>query len=456
MKRSHTGIIVIILLTLIIVNNIYNPGMGMEGVDRSREKIGTTEGFDIYSKWGHNESDSTNRYIISVKQILKKQPGQTDVDFVKAQIINMIRMFNANFEDYIQKVYNTKDFLNPNISIDLIVSVLNQLFDYIKTVIHSARSTYGDTSLSTSMRTTITTYCFNAFDAVNTKLLLLTNNPAVVSGDISLFTEEQITDPDYNGEPSIQHFVIICDDTSKFTTGLIALQNTPVPTRANVNIDIFISNLMNGANNANFLLSISNGVATLQNTPTGFSDYATSKKYNKNPGQSSATMDSILAEVASNNVDVYKIYESNTSGPFFGVMALMFALLIAIGYYFYDMQDHVATSGPKGNIMASIMNASKDLVSKTSAGVSAMGATVANGASTVSSESSGKFMKTVNSMGGLFLIHAALVLLFVFLFVKFHGGDGLQDIKDAVEKVPDIILKENKENVNSKLDIDSI
>ena len=433
MKR-HTGIIVIVLLTLIIVNNIYYP-VGHTGV----------EGFDIHSKWAHNEADTFDRYIITVSPLLKKVKGQTDLVFLKAQLLNILKMFNANFEAYIQKVYNTKDFLNPNISVDLINGVITQLFDYLKSVVDSAKNTEGDGSLTNDARNSIKTYFFTGFTQLFKKLASLKHKPEVGSSGATLFTNEQITDYAYTGEPSIKHFTILCDDNSSIAK---QLNGDPVdPT--GVHMEFFISNSINNANNSNFLLQVYKDTAELQNTTTQFSDYASSLRFTKNASSSDPTLDDILGDVVANTADVYKISQSNTEGPFLAILILSLALGIAIVYYFYD-----SFGGSVASSVSSAYNTASNAVSGATANMSAnVSANVTGIAGKVGNAVSVDNLTTTmnNAGGGLFLFHGFLLILILILYLKYHGGDTLDDLEDVIEEGTDRLISMAVDEVENQM-----
>lgn len=423
MKR-HTGIIVIVFLTLIIVNNIYYPVGHM-----------VEEGFDIHSKWGHNEADTFDRYIITVSPLLKKVKGQTDVIFLKTQLLNILKMFNANFEAYIQKVYNTKDFLNPNISVDLIKSVITQLFDYVKSVVDSAKNTEGDSTLTKDVRNSIKTYFFTGFTQLHKKMASLRHKPEVGSNGVTLYTDEQITDAGYAGEPSIKHFVILCDEGSSIAK---QLNGDPVdPT--GVHMEFFISNSINNANNSNFLLQVYKDTAELQNvTTTQFSDYASSLRYTRISSGSEPTLDDILGDVALNNADVYKISQSNTEGPFLAILILSLALFIAIGYYFGDAFGGSVVESV-GNGVSSAYNTASNAVSDATKNVSS---SVSGITSKVGNAVSVDNLTTTmnNAGGGLYLLHGFLMIIILILFLKYHKGDTLNDLQDVIEEGTDRLI----------------
>jgi hypothetical protein len=391
------------------------------------------EGFDIYSAYGHNENDQSDRYIISVKEILKKQEGQTDADFLKAQLVNIVKMFNANFEAYIVKVYGTKDFLDPNISVDLINSVVSGLFDYIKSVVGSAENKDG--TLDDAMRESILGYFLGGFTVLYDKLAELKKKPPVSQRDdgVFLFTEEQITDAAFLGEPSIMHFVIVCDAGSSLAT---QLQTNPIDLE-NIQMSFFISNGMNGANNANFLLTVNNKTATLATTNTTYADYKESARYIKNSASNSdVTLTDIANEIVANNVDVYKIAQSNTGGPFVVILILMTALVFSLGYYFYALGG--------GRVVASAGAAASGAITSAAGAAANMQIGAPNLGEGVST--AGAMDSIKNAGGGLYVMHGILAVIFFILFIKLHGGDGLQEIQDSIKKGASEIISQATDN----------
>jgi type II secretory pathway pseudopilin PulG len=417
---------------------------------------GISEGFDIFSTYGHNELDLQTRYIISVNELLKRQSGQTDLVFLTGQLINIIKMFNSNLEAYFQKVYETKDYLDPNISIDLINSVVSQLFEYIKKVVNGAPN--KDNTLSNKVRTAIIDYFYKGFTVLNTKLTALNVKPIVGSSNLSLYTNEQITDPDDLSKPSIMHFLIVCNSGSSLVN---QIQNGQWGSNR-LHMDFFISNRSHGSINGNFLLSVNGSTANLQTTAKTYMDYAESFKYNtkSSGGGGDLTMQDLGNVLLENNVDVYKIAQSETGGPFLVIIVLGILLLLAIGWYFSDFGDTgTSAEGSSTNMMrnaASSVNSALIMMGNAaSSKESAMdmmrnAASGAKGAAASAWSQTGELSKTyVNKGNGLYMFHGLLCIILFFIFIRLHNGDGLKGIKDALNKTvkdsPDAIMKANAE-----------
>jgi hypothetical protein len=257
----------------------------------------------------------------------------------------------------------------------------------------------------------------------------------VGSNGVTLYTDEQITDAGYAGEPSIKHFVILCDEGSSIAK---QLNGDPIdPT--GVHMEFFISNSINNANNSNFLLQVYKDTAELQNaTTTQFSDYASSLRYTKNASGSEPTLDDILGDVALNNADVYKISQSNTEGPFLAILILSLALFIAIVYYFGDAFGGSVVESV-GNGVSSAYNTASNAVSdatkNVSSSVSGITGKVGNAVSV------DNLTTTMNNAGGgLYLLHGFLMIIILILFLKYHEGDTLNDLQDVIEEGTDRLI----------------
>lgn len=305
MKRSPTGIFVIALLSLMIINHIYNRNIHFVSeidpyVDPSETLSSEplTEGFGVLNGIIIDENDYRYTEYNSITLELTDIPqndNQTNYDYLKNQIINTVKMFNAKLESYIKLNIDNRDLsdltnLNKKHTINrhaisFINEILPQLFDNLSDL--ASDYLYGiknsntfipdiikgivkqDNTVSADMLRYIRLYfkTMKVYLQVVLYQLLEKHQASVVTIDnittadatsskqpISLYTTAQLTDPDNTSEPSIIHFLIKCDENSGLMAFLNMVQNGMPP--AITTMDFFISNSINYVVNNNFTLIV--------------------------------------------------------------------------------------------------------------------------------------------------------------------------------------------------------
>jgi len=214
MKTGPTGILVIALLTLIILNNMYNnqtnaPNTQFEGFGVN----GTIKSID-----GTGLPDQPDQYIFTLDEYsIKKRDKQSDVYVMILQIIDVIKQFNDKLKTFIITYVSNKELENMNKKltinenmISFLSTILPDLFNCIIKIIDSYKSKKTDNTITFKTLNYFETYFqkTNAYlQTVLTSLLSKRVNP-------SLYTEGQTTNLEDKTEPSIIQFMIKCDSES--------------------------------------------------------------------------------------------------------------------------------------------------------------------------------------------------------------------------------------------------
>jgi hypothetical protein len=289
MKRSPTGIFVIALLTLITINHIYKPS-----IRKYADADTMVEGFGVLNGTLTDSNDVSytemNSITLDINEVVQTD-NQTNYDYLKAQILNTVRMFNAKLELYIKTYIDNPEISDPTIlnrkntinkhAITFLISILPQLFgnlnEFASDYIYGFASTYSfipmfngiikqDNTVTPKMLKTIRMY-FNRMNSyvqvVLYQLLQKTESASNQNADSlytlnqnadSLYTLNQLTNTENTSEPSIIHFLIKTDDNSELVKFLNQLSKGTTP--AIMALDFYISNSINYVVNDNFTLII--------------------------------------------------------------------------------------------------------------------------------------------------------------------------------------------------------
>ena len=279
MKRSPTGIFVIALLTLITINHIYKPSI-RQYTDADADTM--VEGFGVLNGTLTDANDVSytemNSITLDINEVVQTD-NQTNYDYLKAQILNTVRMFNAKLELYIKAYIDNPEISDPTIlnrkntinkhAITFLISILPQLFGNLNELasdyIYGFASSYSvipifngivkqDNTVTPEILKTIRMYFnrMNSYVQVVLYQLLQKTDSASNENTNSLYTLNQLTNTENTSEPSIIHFLIKTDDDSELVKFLNQLSNGMSPTI--IALDFYISNSINYVVNDNFTL----------------------------------------------------------------------------------------------------------------------------------------------------------------------------------------------------------
>ena len=428
MKRSPTGIFVIALLILIIINHIYNPRT------TNIAEEADIEGFGISGTITDINGNTMRQSIFTIDDLaIKKDDKQTNFDFLKAQIINAIKMFNSKLETYIKtnisnndvsdiNAMNKKHTINNN-AITFINSILPEFFNDIQGLIDVFKYKENtDETITIEILQNLRLYFTNMVTSIQNELYKLLKKEGSGASDVSLYSKSQITNPDDKSEPSILHFLIICDNRSGITSFFNSVSDG-MP--AKYGMEYYISNSINYIANVNFILTIEISTTdvvatkyTLTTTPNTIDQYTENMNYISNNKINKITVDDILNSSP---------YDSSVGQIVAYVVVGMVGLVFAI--YYYIMSESTTNLSVPDN-PSKVSNEIFSYINVPNMWSSAKNAfSKLPGISKLPDMPKNPYLKLTGNITAMMGMMGIILFTFVILFINYGGRDRLLSSK---------------------------
>jgi hypothetical protein len=360
---------------------------------------------------------------------IKKDDKQTNFDFLKAQIINAIKMFNSKLETYIKtnisnndvsdiNAMNKKHTINNN-AITFINSILPDFFNDIQGLINTFKYKENtDETITIEILQNLRLYFNNMLNCIQTELYKLLKKEGSDASEVSLYSKSQLTNPDDTSEPSILHFLIICDDTSGIASFFNSVSDK-MP--ANYGMEYYISNSINYITNLNFILTIEINTTdvvatkyTLTTTLNTIDQYTENMHYISNNKINKITVDDIMNSSP---------YDSSVGQIVACVVVGMVGLVFAI--YYYIMSESTTNLSVPDN-PAKVSNETLSYMNVPNMWSSAKNAfSKLPGISKLPDMSNSPGLKLAGNVTAMMVMMGIILFTFVILFIKFGGRDRL-------------------------------